>query len=198
MPSPQLTVRVIWPTGPSSVSEVWVMVPVRSTHEIVKVPFGALRSGTSWVIEAAGPERWFFGVTVSRTWVTPVRFTEADHVVTPTLLPPSGARGRVGERDDVRRGVGRRVPGGGTWKLSAGLVSVMARPVTGPGLTGGLARAGPGADDGEQQTREGKGGGREAAQQCGLDMGASVATGGLVRTRTAKPQAVVSTTRGPA
>ena len=91
VPSPQLTVRLIWPTGPSSVSAVWVMVPLRSTQETVNVPFGALRSGTSCVIEAAGPERVLYGVTVSRTWVTPVRFTEADQVVTPTLLPASAA-----------------------------------------------------------------------------------------------------------
>ena len=105
---------------------------------------GALRSGTSCVIDAAGPERLFFGVTVSRTWVTPVRLTEADQVVTPT------------------RAAGQAVPRSGRWsatttyvvasvaafqvaltvKLSAGLVRVIARPVTGPGFTGGLASAG--------------------------------------------------------
>jgi len=33
VPSPQLTVRVIWPTGPSSVSAVWVMVPAGASEE---------------------------------------------------------------------------------------------------------------------------------------------------------------------
>src|SRR6478735_2225646 len=122
VPSPQLTVRVIWPTGPSSVSAVWVMVPVRSTHETVNVPLGALRSGTSWVTEAAAPARVLYGVTVSRIWLTPLRFTEADQVVTPTVVPA------------VQLAL--------TVKLSAGLASVTARLVTGPGFTGGLAWTG--------------------------------------------------------
>src|SRR5215217_5409786 len=90
-PSPQETMRVTLLTGLSSVREVCVIVPVRSTHDVVYVPLGALRSTTSWVMEAAGPERWFIGVTVRRTWATPVRSTEADHDVAPTVLPASGA-----------------------------------------------------------------------------------------------------------
>ena len=63
---PRLGGRAVAPAdGPGDLADrpvvgqaVWVMVPVRSTHETVKVPLGALRSGTSWVTEAAVPERW--------------------------------------------------------------------------------------------------------------------------------------------
>ena len=143
VPSPQLTVRVILFTGPSSVSAVWVMVPVRSTHETVNTPLGALRSATSCVIEAAGPERVLYGVTVSRTWVTPVRSTDADHAVTPTVLPARAAPvvAFVSATTYVVALVAA-VQLALTVKLSAGLVSVMARLVTGPGFTGGLAWTG--------------------------------------------------------
>src|SRR6478735_7785530 len=143
VPSPQLTVRVIWPTGPSSVSAVWVMVPVRSTHETVNVPLGALRSGTSWVTEAAVPERVLYGVTVSRIWVTPVRFTDADQLVTPTVLPARAAPvvALVSATTYVVALVAA-VQLALTVKLSAGLASVTARLVTGPGFTGGLAWTG--------------------------------------------------------
>ena len=68
------------------------MVPSRSTHETAKVPLGALRSGTFWVTAVAVPERLAaYGVTVSLTWVTPVRLTDADQLVTPTVLPASAA-----------------------------------------------------------------------------------------------------------
>ena len=75
--------------------------------------------------------------------MTPARFTEADHEVTPTVLPASGAPvvalastttyvvAPVAAFQDAL-----------TVKLSAGLVRVICRPLTGPGFGGGLASAG--------------------------------------------------------
>ena len=106
------------------------------------MPKGALRSGTSCVIDAAGPERWFIGVTVSRSCVTPARLTEADHEVTPTLLPARATPvcAFVSATAYVVAPVAA-FQVASTVKFSAGLVNVIARPVTGPGLGGGLASA---------------------------------------------------------
>ena len=167
VPSPQLTVRVTLFTGPSSVRQVWVMVPVRSTHETANAPLGALRSATSWVTEAAGPERVLYGVTVSADLGDAGevhRRRPGGHA--DRVAGEGGARGRVGERDDVRRGVGGRGPARADGEVVGGLGQRHGQVGHRAGLHRRLGLDGC-RERGDRQGRDGGGGGqhRERTQQ---------------------------------
>ena len=162
------------------------------------MPSGAFRSATAWVIVAVGPERWLCPVTDSRSCVTPARFTDADQVVVPTLAVASWVPvvALLRTTEYVVASVAAFQVALTRW-LAAGFVTVMASPVTGPGLTGGLARAGPGAETASRRPARARAGAVRRRRPMG-DMVASVSMARLDRTRTQNFQGVVSTTRGPA